>query len=59
MVKLNAVMAVAAGASVPAARHLVGNCSHGDHDKENLRQHLSSCANVYYPGSTGFENAVT
>ncbi|KAJ5233168.1 hypothetical protein N7468_006124 [Penicillium chermesinum] len=59
MAKLNTLLAVAAGATVWAAHHVAGSSSPGGNDLQNLKQQLSSCASVYYPGSTGFENATT
>ncbi|KAJ6172805.1 hypothetical protein N7470_001872 [Penicillium chermesinum] len=50
MAKLNTLLAVAAGATVWAAHHVAGSSSPGE-----PKQQLSSCASVYYPGSTGFE----
>ncbi|KAJ5288923.1 hypothetical protein N7478_001953 [Penicillium angulare] len=59
MVKLNVLTAIAAWASVSAAHYLDGNCPRGDDDLKTLGNKLSSCAKVYFPGSTGFKNATT
>lgn len=59
MFSLRSITAIAALASTVVGSALQGKCPSSDVDIKAFAKSLSHTAEVYYPGSSGFENVTT